>query len=487
MNGCTAPLASLGQAMMGAVFSLLFCANALAIEAQPFGRALFESGVYGAGADLRQLSARAGGDAAWVMRGRAVACANCHGLNGEGGGEGFQRAPSLRWPEWSSTDPALRASARARLRLAVQEGLRADGQRLSQAMPRFDLDEESIEAITVYTEQLVVGRVVATLPTLAVLRLGGNQAPAQEQVLHQQLEACLSKRVGDRARVLIQDAADAESAQRIWGQWQRQPEVLAVLAPPWRGWRPIVDSAGGIAPLSALFPLVDDPDAGQPAAVWLFGGTQARVAALVQAWLLSPDRTSGDGPMPVWVGDDARAEQRWRSVDALTGRVSADTGQRPRFVRMAAPKGSLKYPALWLDPERLPGTGWWLVPQPVVAQPAPGGRWWMAQPYAGTTQRPLALRWADAVCKTVEAALGRGVSNSRKGWAAQLASLGRLNDGYGWSWQVLSPDPDGLGAATAWSVVAFEGGESVRLVNPRVDLSRPPNNQRQRASVSVAR
>ena len=485
MNACPSKLAPCFWAFVGGVLALLSAGSALATEAQLFGRALFETGVYGADGSMRQLSARAGGDAAWVMRGRSVACANCHGINGEGGGEGFQRAPSLRWPEWSSTDPALRAAARERLRLAVLDGRRADGQRLSQAMPRFDLDEETIEAITAYTERLVIGRVAVSLPTLALLRLGGKQAPAQERVLHQRLEACLSKRVGDRVRLLIQDVADGEAAQRMWGQWQSQPEVLAVLAPPWRGWRPPIESEGGKAALSALFPLVADPDTGHSAAVWLFGGTQARVAALVQAWLLNTDRPAGESLLPVWVGDDAQAEHRWRSVEAVAGPVSADTGQRPRFVRMATPKGSSSHPALWLDPERLPGAGWWLVPQPVAAQPSPGGRWWMAQPYAGSAQRPLALRWADAACKTVESALGQGPSSSRGDWAAQLASLGRLNDGDGWSWQVLSPDPDGLGAVSAWSVVAFESGGDPRLVNPRVDLSRPLIRKHQRSADSA--
>ncbi len=71
---------------------------------------------------------------------------------------------------------------------------------LSQAMPRFDFDDETIEAITAYTEQLVIGRVKTPLPILALLRLGGEQAPTQERLLHQRLVQCLNKRVGDRIR-----------------------------------------------------------------------------------------------------------------------------------------------------------------------------------------------------------------------------------------------------------------------------------------------
>ncbi len=112
------------------LFSLSMSVIAWAAEEQGLGQALFENGLHTANGNTVELSARAGGDARWVMRGRAVACANCHGVTGEGGGEGFQRAPTLRWPEWASTDATLRAGARDRLRRAVLKGQGRDGQRL---------------------------------------------------------------------------------------------------------------------------------------------------------------------------------------------------------------------------------------------------------------------------------------------------------------------------------------------------------------------
>ena len=469
------------------LLSLSLSVNAWAAEEQGLGQALFESGLHNADGHSAELSARAGGDARWVMRGRAVACANCHGVNGEGGGEGFQRAPTLRWPEWASTDATLRAGARDRLRRAVLEGRGADGQPLSQAMPRFDLDEATLAAIADHTEQLVVGRVKSPLPILALLRLGGEQAPTQERLLHQRLVQCLNKRVGDRIQLLVQDVPDAQAAARAWAQWDKRPEVLAVLAPPWRGWHPPYPMGGHPAPLVALFPLVADPQAEQIGALWLLGGAQARSAALVQAWLADAHRPESMPSIPVWPGRGEQANERWNALAGLARRVFADTGQHPHFTRLKTPQGDPDIPGLWLDSEGLPGPGWWLVPLPLAAQPAPGSRWWMAQPFAGTAQRPLAHRWADAVCITVEAGLGQGPSRGRAGWVAQLGALGRLNDGAGWSWQVMAPDPGGLGAVSAWSVVAFDGTGTTRLVNPRVDLGRLPVDERKQTAVSGAR
>lgn len=471
MTVCTA-VTWVGRAALAGLLVTAPLLGAQTAVASELGRALFETGLSPDGSSGVQLSARAGGDGAWVMRGRAVACANCHGVAGDGGGEGFQRAPSLRWPEWSSTDATLRFGARERLRRALLDGHRPDGRPLGPAMPRFDLDSVALAALVAHLEQLATGRPLTTRPTFALLGLNDGQRPAMERVLHARLQSCLHQRLGDRLHLLEHDAVDTDDARRVWASWQAQPEVLAVLAPPWRGWRPPVQM--GDDPLGALFPLLADPQADQSAAQWLFGGAQTRAAALVQAWLMGSGNGQPVPSLPVWTGQGPAADERWRTLDALASRVSADLGQRPRFTRLLAPQGDLARAALWLDPQSLPGAGWWLMPQPVAAQPAPGARWWMAQPFAGQAQRPLAERWADAVCVTLEAALGQGRLQHRAAWMARLASLGRLDDGAGWSWQVHAPDPVGMGAVMAWSVIAFEREQPARLVNPRVDLSWSP-------------
>lgn len=444
--------------------------KAQTVSASDLGRSLFESGQSPEGTSSVQLSARAGGgEGAWVMRGRTVACANCHGLAGEGGREGFQRAPSLRWPEWSSTNASLRSEARERLRRAVLDGHRLDGTPLGSAMPRFDMDEVAFNALTTHLELLSTGRPLHSRPTFALLRLTDGHASMMELTLQARLQGCLNQRLGDRLQLREHNAKDTREAIQVWRQLALQPEVLAVLAPPWRGWRPPIQEFG--MPLGALFPLVADPEPDLPATQWLFGGEQARAAALVQAWLM----ISGNGPsttsLAVWTGQGDTADARWRSIDDLAKRVHADTGRQPRFSRLQAPHGDLSRAALWLDPQTSPGAGWWLVPQPVAAQPEPGARWWMAQPFAGLAQRPLAERWADAVCVTLEATLAKGTIPNREAWAAQLENQGKLDDGMGWAWQVHAQDTNAMGAVMAWSVVSFGNGEPPRLVNPRVDLS----------------
>ena len=139
------------------------------------GNTLYDSGEH---ADHLSLSARSGNDGAWVLRGRAVACANCHGVKADGGGEGYARAPSLRWPEWASADAAVRAAARARLQAALQLGQAQDGRALSAAMPRFDVDDRTIDALAAHLAGLVLRAPAARVPTFAMLHRVDAQAPA---------------------------------------------------------------------------------------------------------------------------------------------------------------------------------------------------------------------------------------------------------------------------------------------------------------------
>ncbi|MBL0093374.1 MAG: c-type cytochrome [Piscinibacter sp.] len=265
------------------------------------GRELFERGTTGG----QSLSARTGADRSWVLRGATVACANCHGLAGTGGGEGYLRAPDLRWPQWSSPDPRQHAAARERLRRALRQGIGGDGRTLGAAMPRFDLDDASLDALAGHLQRLATERTPGSRPRLAVMQLDDGQQGPTESELGPALRACLRQRLGDRAEVEFVMVASPAEAQAQWRQWQQRSEVMAVLAPPWRGWRPPAPAEGTVA-LAALFPLVADPETGRVQSVqWLFGGVEARAVALVQAWLQQPQAQSAT--LPVWVGEGALA------------------------------------------------------------------------------------------------------------------------------------------------------------------------------------
>lgn len=436
-------------------------------------------------APVERLSARGGNDGAWVLRGAVVACANCHGLNGQGGGEGWQRAPTLRWPEWSSGDAAVRAAALQRFRRALRDGRGASGQPLATAMPRFDLDDAALDALAAHVARLTTAAPADPVPVFALLRRTDAAAPAFENAVHQRLQQCLQERLGTRIQ-LETHAADAPAqALSTWARLQQRPEVVAALAPAWRDWRPPPDATKHVATkhvatnadanaataLPSLFPLSADPLPDAAAVHWLFGGERARAVALLLAWLVGRDERS----VAVWPGAGAEGERRWRLLDALAQDVAHEAGQQMRFERLPTPTAPPGRAALWWAENERPTPGWWLVPEALQPAPPPGARWWMAQPYPGRALRPLAQRWADATCLTLVAVMSQTSRLDRAGWAQHLAATGRLNDGQGWEWRIPvrvgSDFGADFGAATGWSVIEFNAGGGTRVVTPRVDVA----------------
>lgn len=436
------------------------------------GRDLFERGsAPGAG-----LSARTGADGSWVLRGAAVACANCHGLAGTGGGEGYLRAPDLRWPQWSSPDPGQHAAARERLRRALRHGIGGDGRPLGAAMPRFDLDDAGLEALAGHLQRLATERAPVSRPHLAILQIDDGQQGATERELVAALRACVRQRLGDRAEVEFASVASLVEAQAQWRRWQQRPEVLAVLAPPWRGWRPERKADEAVA-LPALFPLVADPDPG-PArdAHWLFGGIEARAVALIQAWLQqSPARPA---TLPVWLGTGAPAPAARERLERIASVVLRDSGRTLDWRVLDAPRPRAGEAGLWLDAQRLPAEGWWLLPQGATMRPEPPVRWWVAAPFAGQPPRSLAQRWADATCRTADAVLAERPALPRDRWLRAVASTARLRDGNGWEWHVPSDDVHGYGASTAWTIVELTSDAPPAPVAPLVDIGRPVEKAR---------
>lgn len=458
------PLRALAAAVAFVAAAALESARAASTDS---GRELFERGA-AAGSNL---SARAGADGSWVLRGAAVACANCHGLTGAGGGEGYLRAPDLRWPQWSSPDPRQHAAARERLRRALRQGIGSDGRTLAMAMPRFDLDEASLEALAGHLQRLATERAPGSRPHLAILQLDDGQQGGTERELFTALRACVRQRLGDRVQVEDATVASPALAQAQWRRWQQRPEVLAVLAPPWRGWRP-PEPSGDRAPLPALFPLVADPDPGPaPGAHWLFGGVEARAAALIQAWL---QRLQGGAvALPVWLGSSPPTAAVGARLERVAQVVLRDTGRQVSWRVLDVPRLSSGEAGLWLDAQRVPSEGWWLLPQGAAERPEPAARWWIAVPFAGQPPRSLAQRWADATCRTAEAALGDPEATLRDRWLRAVSNTARLRDGNGWEWHVPARDAHGFGASTAWTIVEIAAGKPPTPVAPQVDIGRP--------------
>jgi hypothetical protein len=421
------------------------------------GRATYERGDVRSGG--RPLSARAGADGSLVLRGAVVACANCHGLSARGGGEGVLKAPSLLWPQWSSADTSVRASARERLRAALREGTGLDGRRLDPTMPRFDVDQATLDDLVAHISALATDVQITRPIRFALMRRPHNEAPRLEGEVHERLVNCLRDRLGSLVELDIQSVDDEPSAlQRQWSTWVSQPDLVAVLAPPWRAWRPVSTE------LSALFPLVADPDPSRGDAQWLFGGPMSRAAALVQAW-----SAMRGGEIPVWLGTGNSSRDREHLLRQLTDTV-ARGGGRVQLQRIDGPTAAAGRMGLWLDPANLPDRGDWLMPLPVAAPITAGSRWWMAQPYIGRPPRPLARRWAEAACATVHAAVTRNPKLDRGTWPRTVAALGRQRDEAGWEWRIPDVDPAAFGASTAWTIIEFAGRNMPLVVAPLVEI-----------------
>ena len=109
------------------------------------GRSIYEDGV---GRGGREIVAMLHGGV--VLKGGAVACAGCHGVDGRGSGEAFVRAPDIRWFSLSKPYSARRAGTAGTpydstsFASALRSGRTARGKPLDPAMPRFDLADDEI-------------------------------------------------------------------------------------------------------------------------------------------------------------------------------------------------------------------------------------------------------------------------------------------------------------------------------------------------------
>ncbi|MFK3650797.1 c-type cytochrome [Lysobacter enzymogenes] len=145
------------------------------------GRRLYQLGL---GRDGREIGARMGAGGGVGLRGGAVACGNCHGGDGRGGGEGWVRAPDLRW--FALGRPRVREDGsrrpgydRAALARALRLGVAADGAALDPAMPRYDLADDELDAVLAHLRGLDRDAGAAGPPALLVLLPEPAAAPAE--------------------------------------------------------------------------------------------------------------------------------------------------------------------------------------------------------------------------------------------------------------------------------------------------------------------
>ena len=101
------------------------------------------------------------GDESLEVPGGAMACANCHGLNGEGKPEGGVIPSNLVWEALTKPYGVTHSGGRTHppyteraLELAITRGLDPAGHKLSNVMPRYQMPREDMDDLVAYLKRL---------------------------------------------------------------------------------------------------------------------------------------------------------------------------------------------------------------------------------------------------------------------------------------------------------------------------------------------
>lgn len=148
----TPVLNAVGLLLGGAI---LLSAEGLTSQAQ-HGREIYRRGTVAGAA----VGTAAIGIDGMPLPSSSFACANCHGIWGEGSREGGIEAPALNWK--LLTSPAVSAVTGRRrgpytpetLRQAIAQGVDPAGKRLHSGMPRFTMPAERLTELVAYLQRL---------------------------------------------------------------------------------------------------------------------------------------------------------------------------------------------------------------------------------------------------------------------------------------------------------------------------------------------
>lgn len=101
------------------------------------------------------------GDASLEVPGSVMACANCHGLTGQGKVEGGINPSNVTWEALTKPYGVTHVNGRKHpaytgrgLELAITRGLDPGGNKLLAAMPRYQMSKEDLDDLVVYLKRL---------------------------------------------------------------------------------------------------------------------------------------------------------------------------------------------------------------------------------------------------------------------------------------------------------------------------------------------
>lgn len=405
-----------------AAAGIVFAMFASAFAAQSFdnalGRSLFDDG---RGRDGRAVIGRVAGGSV-PMQGGAVACANCHGKQGSGGGEGWVEAPDIRWFALSKSYGARRAGGEARppydrasFAKALRMGLAPDGVALDSAMPRFDLADDEIDALMSQLMHLSDDRHREDARPSLVVLMPQTPTPAADRLLSG-LQNCPTVSADGQppqtlpALRVVRYSGIADIDAQLAGM-ARDGSAAALFAPYLIGAEDAFARADVRTRLPVVLPMAMRDLGADTAAVFALPGLQAQAQALIVA----PDTPAADRLGIVidegMAGRESLASSLrgvaehlgWR-VDVHAGIDAALSGEGADALLMlddlGAPPPALRSPmSIWAPAA-------YVVPTDLQAWSARGARIRIALPYPPTVGDdshwiPPADAWVAIGCELI--------------------------------------------------------------------------------------
>lgn len=304
------------------VFALCACLCVAASVDGGMGRSLFEAGK---GRDGREVGGQVGGsDGVW-LRGAAAACAGCHGRDGRGGGEGWVRAPDLRWSALSAAHGRARADGsirpaydRASFARALRGSVAPDSVALDTIMPRYDLADDEIDALLSYL-QTFDQQTDARPPALVVLTPRETQGPAARVLEGMQRCPSPSQAAHLPALTVLRYDAISDALTRLQAM-EQAGEIAAVFAPYLVSVEAEYARASFHSSLPTLLPIAFADINPMDGSRVLFRLPSVRTQA--HALLLTLSKESGNPVLAIYRnGLDDIADESWPQVDDVAIRL----------------------------------------------------------------------------------------------------------------------------------------------------------------------